>query len=75
MTKEVRELARFISELHGGQVRFNLTKAAKIAGVTRWKMPEWLKNHGVLVQSQGHVKYVTVDDLAIAVMMGKVSPV
>jgi len=74
MTKEQRELAEIIARANGGCVRFNLTSAAKIAGRSRTGFPLWLHERGVMVEKSGKDKYVNVNDLAVAMTTGRVSP-
>ena len=75
MTKEQRELAQTISVANGGQVMFNFTKAAKIAGRCRTTFPAWLQECGVLVQATGKDKRVNVNDLAVAMTFGRQAPI
>ena len=74
MTKEQKNLAEIISRANDGRVRFNLTRAAKIAGRSRTGFPGWLHNKGILVEKSGKDKYVTANDLAVAMTMDRVSP-
>lgn len=74
MTKEQIQLAETIAKANGGRVRYNLTRAAKIAGRSRTGFPAWLHSRGVMVEKSGKDKYVTVTDLAIALTKDRVSP-
>jgi len=74
MTKEQKYLAQTISITNGGQVMFNITKAAKIAGRCRTTLPAWLHECGVQVQATGKDKRVNVNDLAVAMTMNRQSP-
>lgn len=74
MTKEQMQLAEIIAKANGGRVRFNLTQAAKIAGRSRTGFPAWLHSRGVMVEKSGKDKYVTVNDLAVAMTTDRVSP-
>ena len=74
ITKEQKDLAEIIAKSSGGRVRFNLTQAAKIAGRSRTGFPAWLHSRGVMIEKSGKDKYVTVDNLAIAMTMDRVSP-
>lgn len=64
MTQEVIELAKFISEINGGAISFNLGKTAQIVGRCRTTMPQWLKKYNVPVEDHGKEKRVLVLDLA-----------
>ena len=75
MTKEQVHLAETIAKANGGCVRFNLTKAAKIAGRSRTGFPAWLHERGVMVEKSGKDKYVHVNDLALAMTKNRVSPI
>jgi len=75
MTKEQKELAEIISKSNGGQVMFNLTKAAQIAGRCRTTFPAWLNQHGIMVEVTGKDKRVNVNDLAIAMTQSRQSPI
>jgi len=74
MTKEQKLLAQTISKSNGGQIQFNMKQAAKIVGVSRYIIPSWLNCRGVMVFAGGRDKYVNVNDLAIAMTSGRVSP-
>ena len=74
MTKEQKELAEIISKANGGQVMFNLTKAAQIAGRCRTTFPSWLHQRGVMVELTGKDKRVNVNDLAVAMTQDRQSP-
>ena len=74
MTREQRELAEIISKANGGQVRFNLSRAARIAGRSRTGFPAWLHERGAMVERTGKDKYINVNDLAIALTADRVSP-
>ena len=74
MTKEQLELIDTIVRNNDGCVRFNLTKAAKIVGRSRTGFPGWLHERGIVVEKSGKDKYVTVNDLAVAITIGRVSP-
>ena len=74
MTKEQMHLAETIAKANDGRVRFNLTKAAKIAGRSRTGFPAWLHERGAMVEKSGKEKYVNVLDLAIAMLKDRVSP-
>lgn len=73
MTKEQKSLAETIAKANGGRVRYNLTRAAKIAGRSRTGFSAWLHSRGVMVEKSGKDKYVTVTDLAIALTKDRVS--
>jgi hypothetical protein len=75
LTREQKDLAETIARANGGQVHYKIIDAAKIAGRCREEFPGWLHKHGVLVQKQGRCKFVTVNDLAIAMTMDKAVPV
>jgi len=74
MTREQKDLAEIITKTNGGCVRFNLTKAAKIVGRSRTGLPAWLHSKGVIVEKSGKDKYVTVNDLAVAMTTNRTSP-
>ena len=74
MTREQKELAETIAKSNGGQVMFNLTKAARIAGRCRTTFPAWLHGHGVMVVRSGKDKWVNVNDLAVAMIAARSSP-
>lgn len=74
MTTEQKNLAETIAKANDGRVRFNLTRAAKIAGRSRTGFPGWLHSRGVLVEKSGKDKYITANDLAIAMTTDRVSP-
>jgi hypothetical protein len=74
MTREQKDLAETIAKANGGQVHFNITQAAKIAGRCKQKFPAWLHAHGVHVQKTGRGKYITVNDLVVAMTMDKAVP-
>ena len=74
MKKEQRLLAQTISKSNGGQVQFNLKQAAKITGISRFTLPDWLHHRGVMVFAGGRCKYVNVNDLAVAMTFGRSSP-
>jgi len=74
MTKEQKNLARTIAEANGGQIMFNITKAAKIAGRCRTTFPAWLHHRGIMVEKTGKDKLVNVNDLAVAMTANRTSP-
>jgi len=74
MTREQKELAEVIAKANGGQVMFNITKAAKIVGRCRTTLPAWLHGHGIMVVKSGKDKWVNVNDLAVAMTSDKRSP-
>lgn len=74
MTKEQKDLAETIARANGGCVAFNITKAAQIAGRCRNGFPAWLHNKGVMVEKSGKDKYVNVNDLAVAMLSERESP-
>ena len=74
MTKEQKILAETIAKANGGRVRYNLTSAAKIIGRSRTGFPAWLHSRGVMIEKSGKDKYVTVNDLAVAMTKNRVSP-
>lgn len=75
MTKERKDLAEIIAKSNGGQVMFNITKAAKIAGRCCTTFPAWLHSHGVTVVKSGKDKWVSVNDLAVAMTTDRTSPI
>lgn len=64
MTQEIRDLAKLISDVNGGAMSFNISKAAQIVGRCRTTLPQWLKKYGVPVEDHGKEKRVLVTDLA-----------
>ena len=74
VNKEQKDLAETIAKANGGCVAFNITRAAKIAGRSRYDFPEWLNRKGVLVEKTGRGKLISVNDLAIAMLSDRVSP-
>ena len=74
MTSEQKNLAETIAKSNGGRVRYNLTCAARISGRSRTGFPAWLHERGVMVEKSGKDKYVTVNDLAVAMTKDRVSP-
>lgn len=74
MTQEQRELAETIAKANGGCVSFNITKAAQIAGRSRNGFPAWLHKHGVMAEKTGKDKLINVNDLAVAILADRESP-
>jgi hypothetical protein len=74
MTTEQKDLAETIAKANGGCVMFNLTKAAKIAGRCRTTFPAWLHSRGIMVAKSGKDKWVNVNDLAVAMITDRKSP-
>ena len=74
MTIEQKNLAETIAKANDGQVVFNITKAAQIAGQSRTRFPAWLHERGVMVQRSGKDKRVNVNDLAGAMLKDRQSP-
>ena len=74
MTREQMNLAETIAKSNGGQVMFNLTKAARIAGRCRTTFPAWLHGRSVMVVKSGKDKWVNVNDLAVAMTTDRSSP-
>jgi hypothetical protein len=74
MTREQLYLAETIAKANGGRVRFNLTQAAKIVNRSRTGFPLWLHERGMMVERTGKDKYVTANDLAVAMTKDRVSP-
>ncbi len=71
MTDETRDLAKFIADMNGGAVSFNLGNAARIIGRCRTTIPAWLKKYGVPVEDHGKEKRVLVTDLALGLIREK----
>lgn len=71
MMSEARDLAKFISDINGGAISFNLGKAARIVGRCRTTMPQWLKKYDVPVEDHGKEKRVLVTDLALGLIREK----
>jgi phage antirepressor YoqD-like protein len=74
LTREQKDLAETIAKANGGQVQFGLCKAAKIAGKGRTEFAAWLHKRGVMVEKTGRHKMVNVNDLAVAMTMGRSTP-
>ena len=74
MTREQRELAETIAKANGGCVAFNITKSAQIAGRSRNGFPAWLHKHGVMAEQTGKDKLINVNDLAVAILEDRESP-
>ena len=74
MTKEQKDLAETIARANGGCVSFNITQASRIVGRSRNGFPAWLHKRGVMVEKSGKDKYVNVNDLAVAIIADRESP-
>ena len=74
-SSEVHAMAKFITETHGGRIRFNFGEVAKIASIGRDNVAAELHRHGVLVQKSGREKMVNVFDLAEYMLSDRVAPI
>ena len=74
MNLDQKNLAETIAKANGGCVSFNITKAAQIAGRCRNGFPAWLHKHGVMAEKTGKDKFINVNDLAVAILSDRESP-